>query len=266
MYQNRICKIGIQNILLVILLAIITVEQGFSQDSIINKIEIDPSKPTNLYTQVNANTEFQFSNQQNLYGVRMNVQYAFNPDNLVLADLPFLYNDRTNKFGPGDLHVRYYTVIKRNISKSLIAIAPFVDLSIPMGSYQNGLGSSSLSVAAGVVFGFVLSKQFSLFPGISYLHISKQSTDIIAEDSKFSSDGIGFQINGSYRFNKRTFMFFNPTPTFLNINGIWQTIWSGDLNVNRIIIPGKFKMNIGWSPNFTSKIDIVRLGATLYLR
>ena len=96
-----------------------------AQDSLLNKKNIDPSKPTNLYTQVNTNLEYQAGKNQNLFGIRANVQYAFNPDNLLLVELPLLNNDRTSKFGLGDTRVRYFNAIKRNISKSFNAIVPF---------------------------------------------------------------------------------------------------------------------------------------------
>jgi hypothetical protein len=236
-----------------------------AQDSEELKQEIDPTKPTNLYTQVNANLEYQSGKNQNLYGVRANVQYAFNPDNLLLVELPLLYNDRTSKFGLSDMRLRYFTAVKRNISKSFIAIAPFLDISIPSGSYENGLGTSRWSLAGGVVFGFIISPQLAIFPGASYVYITKPNTDLIPDVNKFSSNGIGFQFNASYKFNKSTYMFINPTPSFLNTNGIWKSYWSGELNLNKIITPNKFKVNVGWSPNFTSEVHIFKIGATLYI-
>lgn len=261
--QKRIPKIKTTFIILLMLSATAKLA---AQDTLAEaKATIDPSKPTNLYTQVNGSLEYQSGKTQNLFGVRANVQYAFNADNLLLAELPFLYNDRTSKFGVGDMRVRYFTAVKRNISKSFIAIAPFADISLPTGSYKNGLGTSSWSLAGGVVLGFVVSKQLSLFPGISYVHITKPATSLIPEALKFTSNGIGLQFNGSYRFDKQTYMFINPTPSFLNTNGNWKTYWSGDLSLNKIFIPNKFKMNIGWSPNFTAKVYAYKLGATVYL-
>jgi hypothetical protein len=237
----------------------------FAQDTATAKKEIDASKPTNLYTQLNTSLEYQAGKTQNLFGVRTNVQYALNPDNLFLIELPFLYNDRTEKFGVSDMRIRYYNAVKRNISKTFIAIVPFADVSLPTGSYKNGLGSSSWSLAGGVVFGFIASKKLSLFPGINYVHITKPGTDLIAAANKFSSNGIGFQFNASYVINKQTFLFINPIPTFLNTNGNWKSIWAAEFNLNRVIKPNKFKMNVSWNPNFTSKINTFKLGGTFYL-
>lgn len=199
------------------------------------------------------------------YGVRINVQKAFDPDNLLLLEVPLLYNDGTNKFGLSDIRVRYFTAVKRNITKSFIAIVPFADVSIPIGKYADGLGTSNWSFAAGSVFGFVVSKQLSLFPGASFVHVTKPTADIIPEDFRDYSNGIGLQFNASYSINKKTFLFVNPTPTFLNTNGNWKSIWSGEVNLNRIIVPNKFKVNVYWGPNFTTDVHILRLGGTIYL-
>ena len=238
---------------------------AFAQDTASAKKEIDPTKPTNLYTQVNGNIEYQAGKSQNLFGMRFNVQYALNPDNLFLIELPFLYNDRTSTFGVGDIRVRYFNVIKRNITPKFIAIAPFADISVPIGSYKNGLGTSSWSLAGGVVFGFIVSKKLSVFPGINYVHITKPGTGLIPEASKFSSNGVGFQFNASYVINKQTFLFVNPIPVFLNSNGKWNDVWAAEVNLNRIVKPNKLKMNIGWFPNFTYKVHTFRLGGTIYL-
>jgi hypothetical protein len=228
-------------------------------------IQIDPSKPSNLYTQINANLEWQSSATNNLYGVRANVQYAFNPNNLFLFEVPLLYNSKGSATGLGDLRLRYFNVVKRNISPSLIAVAPFLDISIPTGSYEKGLGSSSWSLAGGLVLGYVVSKKLALFPGISYVHQSKAQTNLIPDALKKTSNGIGLQFNASYSFNNSTFLFVNPTPSFLNSNGNWTTYWTGELNFNKIVTPNKLKLNAYWGPNFTNNIHVYRIGATVFL-
>lgn len=238
---------------------------AFAQETTEAKKEIDPSNPTNLYTQVNGNLEYQDGKSADLYGLRVNVQYAFDPDNLLLVELPFLHNDFTDKTGVGDMRVRYFHVAKKGITKNFIAIVPFADISIPTGNYENGLGTSSWSLAGGVVGGFVVNQKLSLFPGVSYVHITKPGTDAIPDDFKYSADGIGFQFNASYKFTKRTFMFFNPTPTLLSTNGNWKMFWSGECNFNHIVTPNKFKVNVGFSPNFTTDLYLYKIGATLFI-
>ncbi len=252
--------------LLATIVLVFTTGYAFSQqDSLPAATDIDPSKPTNLYTQVNLALENQSGNGTDVYGIRTNIQYAPNADNLFVVEVPVLYNSNTSSFGISDPRVRYFKAVKRNISPRFIAIAPFADVSIPLGSYKNGLGSSSWSVAGGVVFGYVVSKKLALFPGISYVHITEQGTDLIPKANKFSSNGVGLQLNGSYSFNKSTFLFVNPTPTFLNVKGNWKTYWSGEMNLNKIIVPNKLKVNAYWSPNFTTEVHTVRVGGTFFL-
>lgn len=69
---------------------------------------IDPSKPTNLYTQFNTLTELNSYDTFNTYGIRLNFQYAIDTDNLILVELPFLRNDATNETGLSDMRFRYF--------------------------------------------------------------------------------------------------------------------------------------------------------------
>lgn len=229
------------------------------------KQEIDPSKMTNLYTQVNVNMEYVTGNGQKLYGLRANIAYTPNSDNLILVELPLLNNDNTSKFGIGDIRFRYFTAVKRNISPTLIAVAPFADITIPSGKFENGLGTSSWSICAGGVIGLVLSEQFSIFPGIGVLYITKPGTDMIPESMKTTSTGIGFQTNMSYSINKTTFAYINPNPAILNTDGVWKVNWMTDISLSKIVIPNKLQLNIYWGPNLTSNIHSIRLGGTFYL-
>jgi hypothetical protein len=229
------------------------------------KKDIDPSKPTNLYTEVNANAEYTSGKEQNVYGVRANISYAIDMDNLILAEIPYLKNDKTSKSGIGDLRIRYFTAIKRNISPMLIAIAPFADISIPTGKFEDGLGTSCWSISAGSIVGLIFSDAFALFPGIGVVHVTKPNTDLIPDEAKKTSTGIGFQFNASYSFNKSTYIFINPNPSIMNYNGIWKAYWAADINLNKIFVPNKFKMNVYWGPNFTNETHSFRLGATFFL-
>ena len=237
----------------------------YAQLLVRQKKEIDPSKPTNLYTQINANLEYRSGVNQNLFGLKTNVQYAFNPNNLLMLELPLLYNDKYEHFGISDVRVRYFNAISRNLTKTLIAIAPFADITLPSGNYENGLGISSWTLSVGCVVGLRVSNKMSFFPGISYIHITKPGTTLIPDAYKFVSNGFGLQFNASYRFTKRAFLFVNPTPSFLYANDVWKTIWTADISINKIITPNKFKVNLGFSPNFTNDLYTFKFGGTLYL-
>ena len=212
--------------------------------------EIDPSKPTNLYTQFNTLSEINKYDEFSTYGTRLNFEYAFNPDNLLLVEVPFLYNDLTKKTGLSDTRIRYFNAVKRNISKTIIAIAPFVDISIPTGNSNYGLGEGTWSLAAGAVVGMVISEKVALFPGVNYVYLTK-----------LSESGFGLQTNMSVSFSKKSFLFVNPIVTFFS----FDTIVQAELNYNYILKPNKFKVNLGWLPNFTNNINTIRLGATFFL-
>ena len=237
----------------ILFVALITASQiSFAQD---NKQTVDASKPTNLYTQLNAAFEYQSHKGSDLYGTRINVQYAFDPDNLLLVEVPLLYNEGTNKFGLSDSRVRYFHVLKRNITKRLIAIAPYADITIPTGSFKNGLGTDIWSLSAGVVAGYVVSPKIAMFPGVGLVHVTEPN-----DYPGNSQTGVNFQTNMSISFSQKAFLFVNPIVSILS-----DTIWAGEFNFNYMITPNKLKVNLGYFPNFTNDINTFRLGATLFL-
>ncbi|MFD2550334.1 hypothetical protein ACFSQP_00770 [Bizionia sediminis] len=229
--------------------------------------EVDASKPTNLYTQVNTLMEFtKLKNGTRLYGFRGNLQYSFNPDNLILAEIPLLYNNQTTAFGLSDIRVRYFGVVKRvQTPEKFSVVAPFIDVTLPTGSFKDGLGSSSLVIGAGVVYGFAAAKNISMFPGLSVVHVTKPSASTIPESLKFSSTGFSTQVNMSISFTKTWFLFVNPIATVLHGNNNWKTTWTGEFNLNHMVVPNKLKANLGYFPNFTYHSNTIRAGATFYL-
>jgi hypothetical protein len=217
---------------LILLIAILSITKVNAQDE--EKQEVDASNPTNLYTQVNMLFEYtSLKDGTNLYGMRANVQYSFDANNLVLAEIPLLYNDATSSFGLSDIRIRYFTIAKRVMTaEKFHVIAPFVDITLPTGSFKDGLGSSSFVLAAGAVYGFAASKKIMLFPGLSVVHVTKPGTNLIPDASKFSSTGFSAQANVSISFNKSWFLFVNPIMTMLNTDGERNEDWSGEFKTN----------------------------------
>ena len=213
------------------------------------KPAIDPSKPTNLYTQVNVQAELNSYKGFSTYGTRLNFQYAINADNLILAEVPFLYNSQTKKFGLSDTRVRYFNVQRMN-NKTLFALAPFADIYMPTGKSEHGLGGGTWSLSAGLIAGLGFSESISMFPGVSYVYLTK-----------VKKSGMQIQSNISLKFSDKTFAFVNPSVLFVNSH----TQWQAEFDINQIIIPNKFKANIGWLPNFTDKVNTFRLGVTFFL-
>jgi hypothetical protein len=229
---------------------------GICYKSIAQETEVDASKPTNLYTQFNAQFEYQsHKNSGDLFGTRLNLQYAFNPDNLLFVELPLLYNSATDKFGLSDTRLRYFYVPKRNLTERILAIAPFADITVPTGKFENGLGSSFWSLSAGMVVGVVITPKVALFPGLGYVHLTSPKAY-----EGGSKNGINIQTNLSVSFNKRMFVFINPILTLFD-----EALWSGEFNFNYMAKPNKLKFNIGYFPVFTNDIHSIRAGVTFFL-
>lgn len=224
-------------------------------------IKIDPSNAGNLYTQINTSFEFKHvKGEYNIYGPRINGQYAFNPNNLVLFEVPFLYNDRTKKFGISDFRVRYYTAAMRNMTKTFTFLIPFADISLPTGSYSRGLGTGRWSLGTGLIVGIRVNKRLSFFPGINYLYVTKDRVELPIDDH---SNGISIQTNASYKFTKRLYTFINPIFTYTYSLHSWHTNWKAEVNLNYLIKP-TFKIGVGWSPDFTNESNLFRIGSTFY--
>lgn len=225
--------------------------------------EVDASKPTNLYTQVNAQAEVTAAPSGDQLGMRFNVQYAFNPNNLLLAEVPLLYNTGTEKFGLADCRVRYFNKFYVNTDSRLNALVAGVDVTLPSGSFADGLGGGSASIAPTVIAGIMITKQVFAFPGLSYVHVT--APDQGEGVTTHASNGFGVQTNMSISFSKRAFLFVNPIYTWLRSNDVAGDIWSGEFNMNYVVRPSRLKVNAGWFPNFTNEVNTFRVGATVFL-
>ncbi len=226
--------------------------------------EIDPSKKTNLYTQVNSVFEYSRTRSNELFGARFTVKYASNPDNLLSIATPMFYNTNLGLFGLSDTRIKYFRAVKRDLTPVVIALVPFVDVTVPTGSYKKEVGSSTITLSGGVLWGLTFNKYISLFPGLRYLHVTKPLTKLIPESAKSASNGIELQTNTSINFTKRFFVFVNPIINISHFDSQWSDIWSGELIFNYIITPNKFKFNAGWYPDFTKNKNSYRIGGTVF--
>lgn len=234
-----------------------------AQDTEAPKEDIDPSKPTNLYTQVNLQGEFTSAPGFELAGSRINVQYAFNPNNLLLAEIPILHHTGTGKTGLSDMRARYFNKFHTDPESRLNALVAGVDVTMPTGSRDDGLGNGVWSIAPTMIAGVKITDKIFAFPGVSYVHVT--APEAPEGITTFASNGFGVQTNMSVSFSRRTFLFVNPIYTWLSTNGVSGDSWSGEFNLNRIIKPNKLKVNAGWFPNFTAEVNTYRVGFTVFL-
>jgi len=238
-----------------------------AQDSTGKKVEeIDPAKPTNFYTQVNLAAEYSFGKADELIGTRISGQYTFNPNNLVLFELPLLYNTDRKAGGLGDIRLRYFGIIKKDYNKTfpkVATVAPTLDVVLPTGSFKNGLGSSSLVVAPGLVWGYFFNAKTQVFPIVSYQYIRKPGSDLVPEDLRYDKHGLTLQAIANYSFNKKTFL--QVTPIYA-INDLSRggDAFTAELKLSNLPTT-KSKIQLFIRQEFTRKQTTINAGYTVYL-
>lgn len=173
---------------------------------------IDASKPTNFYNSVNH--AFEFTSRPdggNLLGYRANLVLAPSEKNLILGEIPVLYNTETKNFGLGDIRARYFYLPYKNYSKFFGAFGPSIDIIAPTGNWSNGIGTGRWTIAPGIAMGLMFSEAIQVFPILSYQHMSKP----VNSDSSAANNEIN---GGSLQFVTVIVpspkIFFQITPTF----------------------------------------------------
>jgi hypothetical protein len=228
--------------------------------------KVDVSKPTNLYTQFQNTLEWQDRKNANLFGYRAIFSLASKDQNhLGVAEIPLLYNDGTKKFGMGDIRLRYFGIAYRDHSKLFGVFAPSVDLFIPTGNFENGLGSSSWVISPGLAAGLIFSPSFQTFPIVSYLLTTKPGTNSIPEDQKKTRHGLTFQSITVINFSN---WFFWVTPIYvipdLGDNSL-KNQFILELRPSTRAINGKYQFAIFFRQNFESNATTLRAAFTLFL-
>lgn len=226
--------------------------------------EIDASKPTNFYTFLDNTLELTNSENQNVFGYRGNLTYAPSSEHLVLAELPLLYNDRTKKFGLGDIRARYFWLAYKDYSQFVGAFGPSVDLFLPTGSFEDGLGSSSFVVSPGITVGLMAADWIQFFPILSYQYVSKPTTDLIPESLKKSRSGMTFQVLIPVVFSPKFFMQFTPVFSKNDFDDSSADRFAQEINA-AYSLTSKMQLSGYFKGVFKDKIYTYRLGLTIFL-
>jgi hypothetical protein len=156
---------------LVLLIVLLAAQVCLGQEE-----DIDPSRPTNLYTNIDFNFEIQdHPGDGDLYGLNIIPAIAFNDQNKLDAEIPILrtaYEDTGNTTGIGDIRLRYFYV-PYNADDSdhwFTAAGLSVDVYLPTGDEETGHGAGSTLLAPGVTFGVRAASWLDIFPILSYQH------------------------------------------------------------------------------------------------
>jgi len=156
--------------------------------------DIDASKPTNFYPLLDNSLEYnKRESGGNLFGYRAQLIYPPSEAHLFLFEVPLLYNTSTEKFGLGDLRARYFFLPYKNYDKFFGAFGPSIDIFMPTGSFENGLGTSRWSISPGLTAGLMIADWIQAFPIVSYVYASKPTTDLIPDAQKNDTHGLTAQ-------------------------------------------------------------------------
>lgn len=246
---------------LIAILIIFSIIKLNAQD---NESEIDASKPTNFYSLLDNTLEFSSRPNLNLMGYRGKITFAPSEAHLILGEIPLLYNDKTAKFGPGDIRARYFFLPYKNYDKFIEAFGPSLDLFMPTGSFPNGLGSGKWLISPGLTVGLMAADWIQFFPIISYQYSSKPVYDNPASEMNMETLGLTFQVLTPIVFSDKFFV--QLTPIF-QMNNISNERF--DRYVQEVFaaysITSTMQLTGFYNGNFKDKIQTVSAGLTVFL-
>jgi len=226
--------------------------------------EIDASKPTNFYTFLDNTLELTESPNQNVFGYRGNLTYAASAAHLILGELPILYNDRTQKFGLGDIRARYFWLPYKDYSQFVGTLGLSVDLFVPTGSFADGLGTSSWVISPGVMVGLMAAEWIQFFPILSYQYVSKPTTDVIPNDQKNTRNGLTFQVIIPVVFSPVFFMQLTPILSRNDFDDEKSDRFAQEIFAS-YSIEEKLQLTGFFRGNFKDEVYTYRLGLTVFL-
>ncbi|WP_420582754.1 transporter [Reichenbachiella sp.] len=198
--------------------------------------DVDLSKPTNIYTRLNNNLEYTQS-EVDTWGYRVNLNYAVGKFQSTL-EAPFLYNQKTEKFGLSDIRLRSYYVPYVDYDKFIGGLGLSMDIFFPTGSMENGLGTERWSLSPGVVVGLIFSETYSLFPNLSY----RYQFDSRDELSRKDQHGITLQLVNSIVFSTRSYILLTPMILYNEVNNPEKDDYGMEVEYNYMVKANKLQI------------------------
>lgn len=179
--------------------------------------------------------------------------------------MPLLHNDSSDKFGLGDLRLRYFFLPYKNYDNFFGAFGPSVDVFAPTGSFEDGLGSSSWSISPGITGGLMIADWIQAFPIVSYVYASKPSTDVIPENQKKERHGLSAQAIIPIVFSERFFMQVTPVYSLGDFDDTKNTSRYIQELLAAHSLSAKWQASIFYRGVFEDKNHTFRLGLTVFL-
>ena len=218
---------------------------------------MDASKPTNFYTLLDHRLEDNSFSGHNIIGYRGKIAYALSEAHLILGEVPILYNTFTKKFGFGDFRAKYFYLPYKNYGEVFAAFGPFIDLFIPTGPAENGLGGGRMVISPGVTAGFIATTWLQIFPSLSYKFGTRRLYGNIPDDpiSRFNLD-----ILISLTFEK---IFIHLNSAHLLPYNSEEFYHVPNRNHSGVLVTYQFKETMHFSGFFHSSNTIQQLGVGL---
>jgi hypothetical protein len=219
----------------------------------------------NFYTLLENNIEYNSrDNGGNIFGYRAQLIYPPSEEHLFLGELPLLYNDQSEKFGLGDIRLRYFWLPYKDYEKFLGAFGPSVDIFAPTGNFEDGLGSSSWVITPGVMAALMFEEWIQAFVVLSYQYTSKPTTDLIPEDQKKDRSGITIQSITPVVFSEDFFIQFTPAYAINDLDDSSSGRYIQELLAQYAVSP-TVQISAFWRGIFKDNDHTIRAGVVLFL-
>jgi len=225
--------------------------------------DMDTSKPTNFYSFIDNTLEVAIHSNQNVMGYRGKLTLAISPENLVLVEVPLLYNDRTDKFGLGDLRVRYFWLPYKNYENVFGAFGPSIDIFVPSGSFNNGLGSGRFIVSPGITVGLMVAEWIQFFPILSYQYASKPVYSNPTPATDMDSHGLSFQVLTPIIFSDVFFVQVTPIYKMNNFTDERADRFEQEVFLSYTLNP-KMQLTAFYNGKFEDKIHTISAGLSIF--
>jgi hypothetical protein len=224
--------------------------------------QIDASKPTNFYSFLNNTLEFiSREGKGNLVGYRANITWSPSERHLFLGEVPFLFNSKTEKFGVGDIRVRYFFLPYKNYANFIGAFGPSVDIIAPVGNVANGIGTGRWIIAPGLAGALMFSEMFQLFPVLSYQYMSKPVTsDAVVNDPM---NGVSLQLIAVLALSQKAFVSATPTFNQLYLNGSGTFSYVQELSFG-YMVGQKGQLSAYFKGDFKDNLYQMSVGYTVF--
>ena len=207
--------------------------------------------------------EYSSQENQNVYGYRGKLTLALSDAHMVLFEAPLLYNDRTSKFGLGDLRARYFFLPYKNYDKTIGAFGASIDVFVPTGSFENGLGSGRFIMSPGLTVGIMAADWIQFFPIASYQYASKPTYSNPSPAADMATHGFSFQVITPIIFSEKFFMQVTPVIKLNNFNDVRQDRFEQEVFAAYTLNP-KMQLTAFYSGKFEDKNHTVSAGLSVF--